>query len=150
RSDAAELLKRHFSGNDVPPFELRLPDDRVTMAGRPGPPEFRVHLRTDRGVQALKTLDEATIGLAYVNEEIDIEGDFLAVLDLRTKLSDRHPVSWLLRFAVRLLVGQVRSNKHWVPKHYDHGNDLYFAFLDKRHRLYSQALYTHEDETIEQ
>ncbi|HZX56283.1 MAG TPA: class I SAM-dependent methyltransferase, partial [Ilumatobacteraceae bacterium] len=66
------------------------------------------------------------------------------------RLSDRHPVKSLRRFVWPALAGQMRSNKRWVPQHYDNGNDLYFSFLDKRHRLYSQALYTREDETLEQ
>src|SRR3546814_4820125 len=60
---------------------------------------------------------------------------------LRPFLSDRHPWLLLLRFAIPLLRGQVASDNRAVPRHYDHGNELYFAFLDRRHRLYSQALY---------
>ena len=149
--DVAGALKKRFAGKQIPPFELRLPDGRSYALGEPGgTPAFGVWLRNERAVRALATLDEATIGLAYLDGDIDIEGDFLAVLDLRTSLSDRHPLEWLWRFVQPLLLGQVKSNKRWVPRHYDHGNDFYFAFLDQEHRLYSQALYTRDDETLEQ
>jgi cyclopropane-fatty-acyl-phospholipid synthase len=143
-------LRRWFADRHVPPFELHLPDKRSYALGLPGAPAFRVWLRNERAVRALATRDEVTIGTAYLDGDIDVQGDFLAVLDLRTVLSDRHPLERLWRFVQPLLLGQVKSNQRWVPQHYDHGNDLYFTFLDKEHRLYSQALYTREDETLEQ
>src|SRR5262245_21867418 len=150
-SEVAEALTRRLAGTGVPPFELCLPDQRNVTVGQPaGPPAFRVRLRNARAVRALASLDEPTIGLAYLDGDIDIEGDFLAVLDVRASLSDRHPLDWLWRFVRPLLAGQVKSNRRWLPQHYDYGNEFYFAFLDSRHRLYSQALYLSEDETLEQ
>jgi cyclopropane-fatty-acyl-phospholipid synthase len=51
---------------------------------------------------------------------------------------------------VPLVLGQRRSDAKWVPRHYDFGNEFYWAFLDKRYGLYSQALYTSESESLEQ
>jgi cyclopropane-fatty-acyl-phospholipid synthase len=148
--DATNAMRRRLSGDHLPPFEVRLPDGRTSQLGRPGTPVFRVHLRTGRGVRAFASLDELAIAVAYLNSDIDVDGDFLAALDVRASLTDRHPFESLKRFLRPLVLGQVRSNKQWVPQHYDHGNDFYFAFLDRAHRLYSQALYTAEDETLEQ
>ena len=150
-SNLVTTLSKNLTGENVPPFEVFLPDGRSHQLGRPGdPPAFQVRLRSQRAVGALVSLDEAAIGLAFIDGEIDVEGDFLTVLDLRASLSDRHPLRWLGRFARPLLTGQSKSNQRWVPTHYDHGNDFYFAFLDKRHRLYSQALYTDDKESLEQ
>jgi cyclopropane-fatty-acyl-phospholipid synthase len=81
--------------------------------------------------------------------DLDVDGDFLACLDLRPIFSDRHPLLALARFAWPFLRGQRRSDMDWIPRHYDCGNEFYFAFLDKWVGLYSQALYTSEDETLE-
>jgi len=74
----------------------------------------------------------------------------LAALDLRGFLADRHPLASLWRFIQPWLYGEVGADKSWVPQHYDYGNEFYFAFLDRKFRLYSQAVYTSEEETLEQ
>jgi cyclopropane-fatty-acyl-phospholipid synthase len=110
---------------------------------------FVLRLRNERGRRALVSLDEMAIGTAYLRGDIDVEGDFLAVLDLRAILNDRRPFRSLLRHVIPLVLGQRRSDMAWVPKHYDFGNEFYWAFLDKRYRLYSQALFTADDESLD-
>jgi cyclopropane-fatty-acyl-phospholipid synthase len=73
-----------------------------------------------------------------------------ACLGLRQILTNRHPIRSALRFLVPLALGQRRSDLAWVPRHYDFGDEFYSASLDKWVRLYSQALYTSEDESLEQ
>ena len=81
--------------------------------------------------------------------EIDFEGEFLAALDLR-KRDDRLPSApFALAPSAAVLFGQVETDKLWVQQHYDYGNDFYFAFLDKRAKLYSQALYRSDDQSLE-
>ena len=72
-----------------------------------------------------------------------------SALDLRGFLADRHPLASLWRFIQPWLYGEVGADKSWVPQHYDYGNEFYFAFLDRRLRLYSQALFRSEDESLE-
>jgi cyclopropane-fatty-acyl-phospholipid synthase len=73
----------------------------------------------------------------------------MSALDLRKSFKDRHPVWSLWRFISVLLLGRDAADKKWVPRHYDVGNDFFFAFLDKDYRLYSQALYRTESDTLE-
>ncbi|HEV8531335.1 MAG TPA: class I SAM-dependent methyltransferase [Methylomirabilota bacterium] len=113
-------------------------------------PAFRIALRSPRGWRALLSMDETRIGEAYMRGDLDFSGDFLAALDLRRVLSDRHPLASIWRFVQPWLLGDARADKTWVPQHYDYGNDFYFAFLDRKFRLYSQALYHSEDDTLEQ
>jgi len=54
------------------------------------------------------------------------------------------------RFVQPWLLGNARADKTWVPQHYDYGNDFYFAFLDRKFRLYSQALYRSEGDSLEE
>jgi cyclopropane-fatty-acyl-phospholipid synthase len=150
-------LRRRVATAKVPPFEVRLEDGTVhRLAGGSAEvdadtePRFRLTIRTARGRQALESLDELRLGTAFLQGELDVDGDFLSCLDLRAVLTDRHPVRSLLRFIIPLVVGQRRNDLARVPRHYDFGNEFYFAFLDKRYGLYSQALYTAEDESLEQ
>jgi len=95
-------------------------------------------------------MDETRIGEAYMHGDLDFSGDLLAALDLRRVLSDRHPLASIWRFVQPWLLGDARADKTWVPQHYDYGNDFYFAFLDRKFRLYSQALYRSEDDSLEE
>lgn len=141
-------LRRRLAGAAVAPFEVELPDGAVHRLGE-GAPAFSLRLRSGRAVLALQSLDETSICEAYIDGEIDFDGSFLAALELRRIASDWHPLHSLWRFVRPLLFGAVRSDKDWVARHYDYGNDFYFAFLDRRHRLYSQALYGADDEPLE-
>lgn len=141
-------LKHRLAGVAVAPFDVELPDGEVHHIGS-GAPAFSLVLRTARAARALGSLDETSIGEAYIDGEIDFAGSFLAALDLRRISSDWHPLHSLWRFVRPLVFGKGRSDKDWVARHYDYGNDFYFAFLDRRHRLYSQALYRSDDEPLE-
>jgi len=142
-------LKRRLGGVAIAPFQVELPDGARHRIGA-GAPAFSLQLRTQKAARALESLDETSIGEAYVEGELDFAGNFLAALDLRKISSDWHPLHSLWRFVRPMLFGAVRSDKDWVARHYDYGNDFYFAFLDRRHRLYSQALYRSDDEPLEQ
>jgi len=141
-------LRRRLGGVAMAPFDVELPDGAVHRIGA-GAPAFSLHLRTARAARALESLDETAICEAYIDEEINFAGSFLAALDLRRIASDWHPLHSLWRFVRPVLFGAVRTDKDWVARHYDYGNDFYFAFLDRRFRLYSQALYQADDEPLE-
>jgi cyclopropane-fatty-acyl-phospholipid synthase len=136
---------------DVPPFELELPDGSAhRMGNAAGLPAFRLRLRTQVALRALASLDETRIGEAYLAGDIDLEGDMLAAFDLRTLFSDTHPVQSVWRFLQPLFFGRVRTDKRWIAQHYDYGDELYFAFLDKDVKLYSQALFASDGDTLEE
>jgi len=141
-------LRRRLAGVAIAPFDVELPGGAVHRIGA-GAPAFSLHLRTARAMHALESLDETAICEAYIDKEINLQGSFLAALDLRRVASDWHPLHSLWRFVRPFLFGSVRTDKDWVARHYDYGNDFYFAFLDRRFRLYSQALYHTDDEPLE-
>jgi len=151
-------FRRHLAAQDAAAFDLTLPDGEVhkfrndndVRAGSDANPAFKVHVRNQRGVQALMSLDEYAIADAYVNSDIDVEGDFLQAFALRKLFSDDHPVLSLLRFLQVLLTGRNRTDNKAIATHYDLGNEFYWTFLDKRHRLYSQALYRSGNESLEE
>jgi cyclopropane-fatty-acyl-phospholipid synthase len=150
-------LRRRLSQATVPPFEVELQDgtiERLVGGSYTGDdtdePRFRLRMRNSKGLRALQELDELTLGIAFLDGDYDIEGDFLSCLELRAIFTDRHPVKSIMRFVIPIIKGQRKSDMAWVPHHYDFGNEFYFAFLDKRFQMYSQALYTAENESLEQ
>jgi cyclopropane-fatty-acyl-phospholipid synthase len=148
-------LQRRLADTDVLPFEVQMEDGTVhRFAGGRTPPgggaQFRVVVRNPSGLRAFASLDELQLGEAYLDGDIDIEGEFLCCLDLRPVLTDRHPLQLAARHLVPLIIGQRRADLAGTGKHYDLGTDFYFAFLDTEFHMYSQALYTSEHESLEQ
>lgn len=159
RPVAVERFAQRLARHTLPRFEIQLPDGTVHVLGGSStvvrndgaePVRFRLRARNRTGFDAVLSFDEPRVAEAYINEDLDVEGDLLAALDLRQFFSDRHPFHSLWRFAPALLRGQVKTDAGAIPRHYDYGDDFYFAFLDKAVRLYSQALYRSENETLEQ
>ena len=141
-------LKRRLRGASAASFDVQMPDHRVYRVGSE-PPSFTLRLRTPAALAALDSFDEFAVASAYMNGAIDFDGDFLAALDLRKAMTDFHPLHSLWRHLRPMLFGQVDTDKLWVQQHYDYGNDFYFAFLDKRVKLYSQALYRSDEQSLE-
>jgi cyclopropane-fatty-acyl-phospholipid synthase len=148
-----------FAGPHVPRFELELPDGALHPFG--GQPtnavernaegaRFSIRVRTQKGVRALLSFDEARIAEAFLNSDFDVDGDLLSAFDLRKFFADCHPFQSVWRFIPPLFFGQVTTDKKGIPRHYDYGDEFYFSFLDKDVRLYSQALYRSEHDTLEQ
>ena len=64
-------------GDVETPFSIELPDGNKRDVGG-GEPQFDVALRTDRAVKALGSLDEANIAEAYLQGDIDLEGNMIS------------------------------------------------------------------------
>ena len=130
------------------PFSIELPDGNKRDLGE-GEPQFLVALRTDRAVKALGSLDEANIAEAYLQRDIDFEGDMVSLNELRASLDDRHPIVSAWRYIQPLIFGQVYTNKAAITSHYDLDPRLFLSFLDPALPAYSQGVYENDDETLE-
>ncbi len=130
------------------PFSIEMPDGHKRDVGE-GEPKFHVALRTDRAVKALGSLDEANIGEAYLQGDIDLEGDMISPFALRASLDGSHPIVAAWRFIQPLIFGQVFTNKAAITSHYDLDPKLFLSFLDPALPAYSQGVYESDDETLE-
>jgi cyclopropane-fatty-acyl-phospholipid synthase len=148
-SSAASTLDALISrvGGIATPFSIELPDGARRQVGE-GKPEFHVGLRNDRALRALKTLDEGDIAEAYLQGDIDLEGDMLKPFALRTLLDDSHPLVAVWRFVQPLLFGQVYTNKQAISSHYNADPKLFLSFLDPVFPAYSQGVYVDDDEPL--
>jgi cyclopropane-fatty-acyl-phospholipid synthase len=131
------------------PFAVELPDGQRVRVGR-GQPAFSLRARNAAGVRALASLDRTRMAEAYIHEDLDFEGDILQLLSIREVFPERRMLSVLGRALRPLLFGQIESDHRWIAAHYDEDPDFYLLFLDRRHRCYSQAIFEHGDEPLEQ
>ena len=158
------LRERHaaLSARDgrARPFELRLPDRTAYLIGERaigdraigdgGEPAFTVRIVTDKGLAAMSAFDELRVAEAYMDGDLDIEGDLLTALKLRPVLGDPHPLKYLFSTYVEpLLFGQVGRDKKWIRSHYDVDPNFFLLWLDGKLRAYSHGFFASDDEPLE-
>lgn len=137
-------------GSTVRPFELRLLDRTPYAIGGTGEPAFSVRVATEKGLAALAAYDELAIAEAYMNGDLDIEGEMLAALKLRPVLGDPHPMRYLAAtFLAPLLLGQTGRDKKWIKAHYDVDPQFFVLWLDSELRAYSHGFFERDDESLE-
>ena len=134
-------------GGVATPFTIEMPDGAKRTVGQ-GEPVFSVALHNDRAVKAVRTLDEADIAEAYLQGDMDLDGDMLKPFTLRSELDDSHPLVAAWRFVQPLMFGQVYTNKQAIASHYNLDPDLFLSFLDPVFPAYSQGIYESDDEPL--
>ncbi len=112
-------------------------------------PAFTIVLNNEHAVAVLSSLDQNKIAEAYMSGSIDLEGDLLHALGMRALFRDRRGLHFLWRFIRPMIFGQIKSDKKWIAGHYDTEPEFFELFLDKRHRAYSQAVFAHDGESLE-
>lgn len=131
-------------------FELRLPDRTAHLIGQGGEPAFTVRIVTDKGLAAMSSFDELAVAEAFMDGDLDIEGELLAALKLRPVLADPHPLKYLVATYVEpLLFGQVGRDKKWIKSHYDVDREFFLLWLDRKLRAYSHGFFEDDGESLE-
>jgi len=151
----AQRIRNHLAGKNFAPFEVRVPDAGVYRFGA-GEPEFSIAVNDRHGLRALMRLDELRFSEAYINGDLDIEGDMWKVLSCRMEhLPDYGSV---LRQFQRLLKpgGKIYldassfrekySKPAFISRHVFPGNHRYFCLheflsLVARTNLEVQSVY---------
>lgn len=108
---------------------------------------------------------DLTAGEAYVYDDIDVEGDVLALLDWAFELFDRVGKLTMLRILrlvrrlpvahrrpnrprVRGPLHSIRRDRQAISYHYDVGNDFYRLFLDEE-MVYSSGYFLDPSESLD-
>jgi cyclopropane fatty-acyl-phospholipid synthase-like methyltransferase len=143
---AMRTLERALEGSGIP-CEFVLPSGESLQFGDETP-DFRLVVRSWRALR--RGLDEFALGRAYVEGDVDVEGDLQAALRMRAQLRNAVSSTPLIKFWLSML-GRipVRLNRRWIARHYQYGDDFYLPFLDRRYRLYSHGLFTSDHESLE-
>lgn len=147
---ARSMLGRFAKQFETSPvsFSVTLPDGSVQPFG-PGAARFNIVLKNSRALKAVASLDEGRFGDAYVNGDIEIDGDMLSPFELRGSMKDVHPVTTVWRFLQPLLFGQVHTNKQAITAHYDIEPEFFLSFLDPATPCYTQGVYLDASESLE-
>ena len=127
-------------------FRVRV-DGHCATIGQ-GEPGFELSIRTPAGMAAVLSLRELAIAEAYLDGDIDLEGDLYGAMALREVLVDRDAGSMLKGWAKPLLVGRRRCNPTWIAQHYDAGNVQLLA-TDSRWHTYTPGIYEHDSDSLE-
>ncbi|KAG6321679.1 hypothetical protein E4U22_001585 [Claviceps purpurea] len=130
---------------DVPGV-VELPDGTIFPTGS-GDPAFRVIFRSKRALRTPMT--EMSVGRAFLNGDIDVQGDLGTLFDARNKLRDKVPLCQKLRFVWDSLWTTSRADFRLMRSHYGRDDSFYLSFLDKRYRLYSHALFKSPTDSLE-
>jgi cyclopropane-fatty-acyl-phospholipid synthase len=128
-------------------WAVRGPDGEVARLGS-GEPVFEVQIHNDTGMRALKSFNELAIAEAYMRDDIDFDGDFLQVMELRHMVKDRNALLTTWAHVSPLILGRKRLNPKWIAKHYDM-NNLQTICIDENYSVYTPGIYDGEDDTLE-
>ena len=129
------------------PFKVIL-DGREDFIGQ-GTPEFTVHFKKPISRSRLLTSTSLALGEAYMDGDLEIEGDLYYALD--------HFLGQMGKFSTnesalkKLMHTSVskRNQQKEVTSHYDIGNDFYQLWLDET-MSYSCGYFKHPEDTLYQ
>jgi cyclopropane-fatty-acyl-phospholipid synthase len=128
-------------------FNVLLPDGAELRFGK-GEPSFTVRIKNDQILPTIVHFDEFRLAEAYINGDIDVEGEMWGFVSCRDSLRDTHPLQYVACRVLPMLRGQLRTNKQAIADHYEYENDFFLSFIGSC-RCYSQALFAHDDESLD-
>jgi cyclopropane-fatty-acyl-phospholipid synthase len=130
------------------PYSVRAPSGQLHQFGN-GPSRFTLAFRNDHLLNG--KFDELAFARAYIQGDFEIEGDMAALMRLRRHIHDKVRLSSWLSFIVNALFKSETSvNRQSIRAHYQRGDELYLSFIDQRYRMYSQCIFQHPGESLEE
>jgi cyclopropane-fatty-acyl-phospholipid synthase len=126
---------------------IELPGGERSSFG-PGGEVVAVSVANERGLAALGSLAELRIVEAYLDGDIDLEGDLIAAMDLRKLLFDLQLARRTWALVEPRIRGRSRVDPGYVARHYDSANIQLLA-IDDRYQVYTPGIYTDERDSLE-
>lgn len=118
----------------------------ITIGGEE--PEFKVIIKNKQGLQAIKSLNELKMAEAYIEGDLDVQGDFIKAMFLRNVVGDRNPWIKVWRRLSPIFFGRVKLNPKWISLHYDLDN-IQLMLIEDEYNTYTQGIYEGEDDSAE-
>ncbi|MCC8127930.1 MAG: cyclopropane-fatty-acyl-phospholipid synthase family protein [Clostridiales bacterium] len=111
------------------PFELETAEEFYQIGD--GPARFHVKIKKDIPKRSLLRSTSLALGEAYMNGDLEIDGDLYDVLDtLMGEIGRFKKDSWALHSLLYTSLSRHNQEKE-VTSHYDIGNDFYRLWLDE-------------------
>jgi cyclopropane-fatty-acyl-phospholipid synthase len=129
-------------------FSIETPEGESVAIGGENP-EFKIIIKNEDGMKAIRSLNELKTAEAYINGDLDVEGDFIKAVSLRDALSDRNTWLKLWRRLAPVIFGRVKLNPQWIAKHYDL-NNIQLEIIDYKYKTYTQGIYESEETSAEE
>ena len=140
------FFKTFLKNFDELSFKLKFWDGEEIKVGY-DEPKFRIILNAPLKKKDLLTSTSLTFGEAYMNGDLEIEGDMFTVFDELLKCIDKFSTNF--RSLNKIFCGStsMKKQKQEVSSHYDIGNDFYKIWLDDT-LSYSCAYFKNENESL--
>lgn len=120
--------------------------DPIRVGGRPD--AAHVTFRSEQAVIPLLRGDHFRLAEAYLEGEIDFEGDTAEIIKVTDQLTmDAGPVANLALWLRLVFRNRTRYDKESISFHYDRPVEFFLPWLD-RWRCYSHGLYASPDDTV--
>lgn len=142
-----ERLAARVAAQGALPLEVALPDGATIGFG--GPPRIRLVVRDAAVLAELACPTFASLGEAYVDGRLDVQGNFLEALPIAECLVDAGGAGVAQRIAGAFVRHSARADRKAIGYHYDVGNAFYRLWLDER-MVYSCAYFRTGDESLDE
>lgn len=145
-----EKFRKFLENISSVPFALKLPEKEEVRIGD-GEPEFSIILHENLKKTDLLFSTSLTLGEAYMDGVLDVDGNLYAALCmvLDKKVRSNFAVNSKLLNKLKHLPGTKSAQKKQVTSHYDIGNDFYRLWLGKTMN-YSCAYFKTENDTLDE
>ncbi|HXV68584.1 MAG TPA: class I SAM-dependent methyltransferase [Nitrospira sp.] len=145
-SRGIQRLAETVRANGGQPLDLVLPDGSRLNFGQQ--PRVVMAIRDPDVLPALAHPTLGSLGEAFVDGRIDIDGDIMAVIASAERLAAAGGSPATARIAATTAHHTPRQDLDDIKHHYDMGNEFYRLWLDER-MVYSCAYFQTGDETID-
>lgn len=140
------FLKTFLNNFDESSFKLKFWDGEEIVVGKEEP-KFKIILKKKLSKKDLLASTSLAFGEAYMNGDIEIEGDMFIVFDELLKCMDKFSTNF--NSLTKIFGGStsMKKQKEEVKSHYDIGNDFYKIWLDDT-LSYSCAYFKEDNDSL--
>ncbi|MDH5716896.1 MAG: class I SAM-dependent methyltransferase [Spirochaetia bacterium] len=142
-----DKIKNKLARLDNIPFKIDFYNDKSYTFGV-GEPSFSIKIINEDGLKAFSSFDQLEFCEAYMTGSICLEGEMYKLMSVRSLFGDIHPLHFIFRKIIPAIIGQIKTDRKAISKHYEYEDELYLSFMDKT-RCYSQAIYEKDNESLE-
>lgn len=142
-----KILIPFFKRFDQHPFCIKTVQEEYRIGS--GKPEFTVILKKSIPISELMSSTSLALGEAYMNGDLEVEGDLYHALDHFLGQMDKFSTDKSVLKKLTLGPTGKKSQKKEVQSHYDIGNDFYKLWLDET-MSYSCGYFLHDNDTLTQ